>query len=194
MADSFALHTVPAQLLHQVNSRVYKCAGTKGTPVYQDSPCVEGALLRDFTANPANVSILPTGRRMPLHADDPREPAEPSGKRPKKPPAEHRTVDAKSRANRNTKSSAESNAKSNPNSDANSNTNQRANERRNLRVGMTEGEILARVGKPDLKGAGEARKASARWTYLPATGDPQTVTTVALEKGKVIAVDRTVAR
>ena len=70
----------------------------------------------------------------------------------------------------------------------------RASERRHLRTGMTEGEILARVGRPDLKGAGQGKKPTARWTYLPATGDPQTVTTIALENGKAIAIDRTVAR
>jgi len=41
-----------------------------------------------------------------------------------------------------------------------------AAERRHLHPGMHEGEVLARVGAPDLKSGGGGRKA-ARWSYLP---------------------------
>jgi hypothetical protein len=66
-------------------------------------------------------------------------------------------------------------------------------ERRYLAVGMQEGEVLARAGKPDMKSGGNGRKL-ARWTYMPAPGDPQTLTTVVLEYGKVVEVERKVVR
>jgi hypothetical protein len=66
-------------------------------------------------------------------------------------------------------------------------------ERRYLHPGMHEGEVLARVGPPDLKSGGSGRKV-ARWTYMPAPGDPQTLTTVVFEYGKVVEVERKVVR
>ncbi len=58
---------------------------------------------------------------------------------------------------------------------------------------MHEGEVVASVGAPDLKSGGGSRKL-ARWTYLPSPRDPQTLTTVLLEYGKVIEVERKVVR
>ncbi len=66
-------------------------------------------------------------------------------------------------------------------------------ERRHLHPGMHEGEVLARAGPPDLKSGGGGRKL-ARWTYMPAAGDPQTLTTVVFEYGKVVEVERKVVR
>jgi len=68
-----------------------------------------------------------------------------------------------------------------------------AAERRYLTPGMHEGEVVARVGRPDMKSGGSGRKLS-RWTYMPAPGDPQTLTTVVLEYGKVVEVERKVVR
>jgi len=68
-----------------------------------------------------------------------------------------------------------------------------AAERRHLQPGMHEGEVMARVGPPDLKSGGGGRKL-ARWTYMPVAGDPQTLTTVMFEYGKVIEVERKVVR
>jgi hypothetical protein len=68
-----------------------------------------------------------------------------------------------------------------------------AAERRHLHVGMHEGEVVAHVGAPDLKSGGGGRKV-ARWTYLPSPRDPQTLTTVVFEYGKVIEVERKVVR
>ena len=68
-----------------------------------------------------------------------------------------------------------------------------ANERRYLHPGMHEGEVLARAGAPDMKSGGSGRKV-ARWTYMPAVGDPQTLTTVVFEYGKVVEVERKVVR
>ena len=64
-------------------------------------------------------------------------------------------------------------------------------ERRHLQLGMHEGEVLARLGTPDLRSGGGGRKL-ARWTYMPVPGDPQTLTTVVFEYGKVIEVERKV--
>lgn len=66
-------------------------------------------------------------------------------------------------------------------------------ERRHLHPGMHEGEVLARAGPPDMKSGGGGRKL-ARWTYMPGPGDPQTLTTVVLEYGKVVEVERKVVR
>ena len=66
-------------------------------------------------------------------------------------------------------------------------------ERRYLHPGMHEGEVIARVGPPDLKSGGGSRKLS-RWTYMPHAGDPQTLTTVVFEYGKVVEVERKVVR
>jgi hypothetical protein len=62
-------------------------------------------------------------------------------------------------------------------------------ERRHLQLGMHEGEVLARLGAPDLRSKGGK---VARWTYMPVPGDPQTLTTVVFEYGKVIEVERKV--
>jgi hypothetical protein len=64
-------------------------------------------------------------------------------------------------------------------------------ERRHVKEGMSEGEVLAKVGAPDLQ---SGRGRLMRWTYLPAAGDPQTVTVVRFEDGKVKEVDRRILR
>ena len=65
-------------------------------------------------------------------------------------------------------------------------------ERRHLRVGMSEGEVMARVGPPDLT-TGKGRK-QARWTWMPVPGDPDTITVVLFETGRAIEVERTVVK
>lgn len=66
-------------------------------------------------------------------------------------------------------------------------------ERRHVHPGMGEGEVMARLGPPDMKSGGGSRKA-ARWSYLPVAGDPQTLTTVLFEHGQVVEVERKVVR
>jgi hypothetical protein len=66
-------------------------------------------------------------------------------------------------------------------------------ERRHIHPGMHEGEVMARIGAPDMKSGGGSRKL-ARWTYLPVAGDAQTLTTVVLDYGKVVEVERKVVR
>jgi len=65
-------------------------------------------------------------------------------------------------------------------------------ERRHVRDGMSEGEVLAKLGAPDVTAGKHGRR--ARWTYLPAPGDPQTVTTIRFEDGRVAGVERTLVR
>ena len=65
-------------------------------------------------------------------------------------------------------------------------------ERRHLRVGMSEGEVLARVGPPDLT-TGKGRRQS-RWTWMPVPGDPDTITVVLFDVGRAIEVERTVVK
>ncbi|MCC7039120.1 MAG: DUF4124 domain-containing protein [Burkholderiales bacterium] len=64
-------------------------------------------------------------------------------------------------------------------------------QRRFLAAGMQAGEVLARAGPPDMKAGGHK---STRWTYLPHPGDPQTLTTVVIEQGRVVEVERKVVR
>jgi hypothetical protein len=66
-----------------------------------------------------------------------------------------------------------------------------ASERRHVKEGMTEGEVLSKLGAPDLQ-SGRARL--MRWTYLPTPADVQTVTVVRFEDGKVTNVDRRILR
>ncbi|HEX4886209.1 MAG TPA: hypothetical protein VFX05_18850 [Casimicrobiaceae bacterium] len=66
-----------------------------------------------------------------------------------------------------------------------------AAERRHVREGMSEGEVLARLGSPDLATKGGRKM---RWTFLPAAGDPQTMTLVRFDEGRVVAVERVTVR
>jgi ribosomal protein S8E len=70
-------------------------------------------------------------------------------------------------------------------------------ERKFICKGMSEGEVLSKIGNPDresLDSGGGATETVKRWIYLPTEGDPQMVTTVVLKKGKVIEVTREVSR
>ena len=141
--------------------QVYKCAGDNGVPVYQDAPCGESRELRNFTTDPANVSVLP----MP--------PPKGAVSRASTPPPAPKPRGAGSKE------------KSRGGGDP--------GERRYLHPGMHEGEVLARAGPPDMKSGGSGRRV-ARWTYMPAPGDAQTLTTVVFEYGKVVEVERKVVR
>ena len=62
-------------------------------------------------------------------------------------------------------------------------------ERRHAHTGMSEGEVMARLGRPDVT-ASSGRKSKSRWTYLPAPGDPDTITTLYIDHGAVVDVER----
>jgi len=147
---------------------VYKCAGADGTPIYQESPCPKGTQLRDFQADPPQLSIVPGGGAL-----DPGVVRAPRGE-------ERAKADGK--AAKGTKNGwMPSGGKSDP------------GERKHLRSGMTEGEVLARVGSPDITSGSKATQ-SGRWSYLPTEGDPDTITTLTFADGKVTKVERRLAK
>ena len=65
-----------------------------------------------------------------------------------------------------------------------------AADRKFLVPGIGEGEVVARVGRPDMSTSG-GRKI-VRWTYLPVPGDPGTITTLTFELGRLVEVERKV--
>lgn len=68
-----------------------------------------------------------------------------------------------------------------------------AAERKFLRAGMTESEVLYRVGRPDME-VNAKRKAGRQWSYMPTADDPDTLTTVTFVGAKVDRVERKVVR
>ena len=72
-----------------------------------------------------------------------------------------------------------------------------ADERRFIREGMSEGEVMMKIGRPDSESAdsgGGAKVTVKRWMYMPTQGDPQTMTTIVIRDGKVVEVSRQVVR
>jgi len=66
-------------------------------------------------------------------------------------------------------------------------------ERRFLRAGMTQAEVLHKIGRPDMK-LNARRKEGVQWSYLPIAGDADTLTTVTFNGGAVSRVERRVVR
>jgi hypothetical protein len=66
-------------------------------------------------------------------------------------------------------------------------------ERKFLRTGMTEAEVLQKIGRPDMQ-ANARRKEGRQWSYLPVAEDVDTLTTVTFVSGKVSNVERKVVR
>ncbi len=74
---------------------------------------------------------------------------------------------------------------------------QNASERKFIREGMTEGSVLAKVGKPDSESmvSGPASKmVIKKWIYLPDPDDAQTITTITLRNGEVVEIKREISR
>ena len=72
-----------------------------------------------------------------------------------------------------------------------------AGDRRFITSGMSEGEVLMKIGKPDAQSedsGGGAKVAVKRWIYLPAPGDSQTMTTIVIKNGRVEEVNRKVTQ
>ena len=67
------------------------------------------------------------------------------------------------------------------------------NERRFLRTGMTESEVVYKIGRPDME-LNARRKEGRQWSYLPIAGDTNTLTTITFVGGKVSHVERKVVR
>ena len=138
---------------------VYKCAGNTG-PVYQETPCPAGRQLRDFTADPPPLSIIPG--------------MEPAGAVPA-------PSTARARVSETARSASERTGKKLRGDPA---------QRRFAHTGMSESEVLAQLGRPDVTARGAGKGARTRWSYLPATGDPETITTLYLAGGTVVDVER----
>ena len=141
---------------------LYKCARDDGSVSYQEDPCPAGKELRDFERDPAPVSVIPF-RLVP--GPDTRTTA---------PPA---TAAGDGAAPRPRKGAER---RGNP------------AERKFLAPGIGEGEVIARVGRPDVSTSGGRR--IVRWTYLPAPEDPATITTLTFEMGRLVEVERKVVR
>jgi hypothetical protein len=145
---------------------LYKCARDDGTVMYQEDPCPAGKELRDFERDPATVSVVPF-RVVP--GPDSRSPEARSAE-PSLPHA--------SKAERKARKTSEREGN--------------AAERKFLVPGIGEGEVVARVGRPDMS-SGAGRK-TVRWTYMPAPEDPGTITTLTFELGRLVQVERKVIR
>ncbi|MEO9137312.1 MAG: DUF4124 domain-containing protein [Casimicrobiaceae bacterium] len=141
---------------------LYKCAKDDGTVTYQENPCPAGKELRDFERDPATVSVVPF-RIVPGPDTHVTAP---------------RASSARATAERKPRKTAE--RQGNP------------AERKFLVPGIGEGEVVARVGRPDMSTSG-GRKI-VRWTYMPAPEDPGTITTLTFELGRLVEVERKVIR
>lgn len=141
---------------------VYKCAGADSTPIYQEMPCAKGKELRNFQTDPPEITVLP---------------GTPTGSSPH-PPA---------KAEKEAKSTAIP-GKAKPATAAGSRDDA---QRKFVRAGMTEAEVRALLGSPDVtSGSGHTR----RWQYMPTSGDPDTITALTLADGVVTAVERRIVR
>lgn len=70
-------------------------------------------------------------------------------------------------------------------------------DRKFIREGMSEGEVLMKIGRPDSESndsGGGAKVAIKRWIYFPTPGDPQTMTTITIRDGRVTEVSRQLSR
>ena len=75
----------------------------------------------------------------------------------------------------------------------------KAAERRFIRTGMSESEVIRRIGKPEVEARGSRKqgkqgKEGKHWSYLPAAADPDTITTLTIVGGLVANVERKVVR
>jgi len=142
---------------------MYKCAGTGSIPTYQESPCPPGRELRNFDTHPADVSVIPL---RPIPGTSTRVSVTPPAK------TKRDTTLAKNKGKVRGGDPAE---------------------RKHIGVGMSDGEVVARIGEPDMTTGGKGRKL-ARWTYMPIAGDAHTITTLILDFGKVVEVERKIVR
>src|SRR4051794_13848313 len=138
---------------------VYKCAGENGTVVYQEDACAVGKELRNFETDPPALSII-SGTAVPA----------PSAR----PPREARTASLETH-----ESSDKLRGK----------VSGDATGRKFIRTGMSESEVVAKIGRPDIA-AGGNRTHHSRWSYLPTGDDPDTITTITFNGETVSDVTR----
>jgi hypothetical protein len=145
-----------------------KCAGENGGVIYQDTACPPGKELRDLEADPATVSIVP-GTPVPAAAR-----ARGARERSASSAPPKRTIATRTSPHRIRTGNAA--------------------ERRFIRLGMSEAEVIMRIGRPDVQAKGQGKKSGRRWSYFPAAGDAETLTTLTLAGGQVVDVERHIAR
>jgi hypothetical protein len=148
------------------HATIYKCLLDDGRVFYQDAPCAPGRQLRDFDKDPANVSVLPFTQPAPAAKS-----RSGSGKEKAARPAAAPRSEAKAK-----KSEAVGDAK----------------QRKFLRPGMSEGEVVARVGPPDMTSS--RNRKGHRWTYMPVPDDRNTITNLTFDNGRLIEIERKVIR
>jgi hypothetical protein len=72
-----------------------------------------------------------------------------------------------------------------------------AGERKFIRKGMGEGEVVLRIGAPDhvaVTRAVRGQPEEKTWTYFPHARDPQTLTILRFQSGRVAEIERKIAR
>jgi len=72
-----------------------------------------------------------------------------------------------------------------------------ARDRSFIRLGMAEGEVLFKIGKPDHEASilsVQGQPEEKTWTYFPHSRDPQTLTIITLRAGVVADIERKIAR
>ena len=72
-----------------------------------------------------------------------------------------------------------------------------ARDRSFVRLGMAEGEVLFKIGKPDHEAfilSVQGQPEEKTWTYFPHSRDPQTLTIITLRAGVVADIERKIAR
>ena len=139
---------------------LYKCARDDGSVTYQEDPCPAGKELRDFDRDPAAVSVVPF-RIVPGPDSNVIVPRASAARTPREGKSHNGAERVGSAA-----------------------------ERKFLVPGIGEGEVVARVGRPDMS-SGNGRK-TVRWTDLPVPEDPGTITTLTFELGRLVQVERKV--
>lgn len=140
--------------------------------MYQEEACAAGRELRDLARDPATVSIVPFSLAAPSRGGA--------------QAAERGQAAKGERASRKSPARA---AGASPSGNRRGHGGNPA-ERKFLVPGIGDGEVVARIGRPDMS-SGAGRKA-VRWTYLPAPEDPQTLTTLTFELGRLVHVERKV--
>jgi hypothetical protein len=174
VALAFALAAPVAQ------ATIYKCLLDGGTVFYQDAPCPPGRELRDFDKEPGNVSVVPFEQPAPP----------PSTAKPASPAPGTKARASGSGAGKTASAPHVPRAESKPAKKASERGD--AVQRKFLRPGMSEGEVVARVGAPDMTSSGGHK--GLRWTYMPVPEDPNTITNLQFDAGRVVEVERKVLR
>lgn len=161
-----------------VHATIYKCLIEDGGVFYQDAPCAPGRELRDFDKDPANVSVVPFEQPAPAAKSTGRSAA-----------ATGKGAAATTSAKTGTPARVPK-----PESKPAKRVAERgdAGQRKFLRPGMSEGEVVARVGAPDMTSGG-GRK-GVRWTYMPVAEDPNTITNLQFDNGRLVEIERKVLR